>query len=235
MTRADYPRFDARVFPESPEIAKLVAGLPSAGRALFERGIPETLLGGIYHADPDLTVLARDERAPVLRFGTSGLSQAIGIDLATGEVVGVVDVPSRPTILVNATADTFTSTVQAMIGRFPYYAKDTGYEEIDKVAEELREIIRSIDEKAAVPGCYWPAFADDVQMGGFNTDEVLYWEDAMNEPDPPSRNLCAGPVAGRHYSIVVSELPEGIFQEMVDRGLVSVEKVVICHEHGTTC
>src|ERR1700730_584244 len=115
MTRADYPRFDARVFPESPEIAKLVAGLPSASRALFERGTPETLLGGIYHADPDLTVITKEERAPVLRFGTSGLSQAIGIDLATGKVVGVVvDVPSKPTILVNATADTFTSTVQAM-------------------------------------------------------------------------------------------------------------------------
>jgi hypothetical protein len=189
MTRADYPRFDTRVFPESPEIAKLVAGLPSASRALFERGIPVTLLGGIYHADPDLTVITREGRAPVLRFGTSGLSQAIGIDLATGEVVGVVvDVPPKPTILVNATADTFTSTVKAMIGRFPYYAKDAGYEEIDRVAEELREIIRSIDEKAAVPGCYWPAFVDDVQMGASNTEEVLYWEDAMNEPDPRSRN-----------------------------------------------
>jgi hypothetical protein len=156
-------------------MAKLVAGLPSASRALFERGIPETLLGR-YQADPDLTVLIRDGRAPVLRFGTSGLSQAIGIDLATEEVVGVADVPSKLTILVNATADTFTSTVQAMIGRFPYYAKDADYEEIDTVAEELRELIRSIDAKAAVPGCYWPAFVDDVQMGDFNTQDVLAWE-----------------------------------------------------------
>ena len=57
----------------------------------------------------------------------------MGIDLATGAVVGVADVPSRPTILVNTTAGTFTATVQAMIGRFPYYAKDAGYEEIDRV------------------------------------------------------------------------------------------------------
>ena len=201
MTRADYPRFATRVFPESPEIAKLVAGLPSASRALFQRGIPETLLGGRYHADPDLTVLTRGERAPVLRFGTSGLSQAIGIDLATGEVVAVADVSSRPAILVNTTAGTFTSTVQAMIARFPYYAKDASDEEIDRAAEELRELIRSIDEKAAVPGCYWPAFADDVRMGDFNTEDVLSWEDAMNKLDPPSRTLCAGPLLVR-YALV---------------------------------
>ncbi len=142
--------------------------------------------------------------------------------------------PSRPTILVNTTAGTFTATVQAMIGRFPYYAKDAGYEEIDRVAEELRELIRSIDEKAAVPGCYWPALVDDVQMGDFNTEAVRYWEDAMNNPDPRSRNLYAGPIAGGPGNIVVSESPAGTVHEMAGQGLVSVEKPVTLTPTSTT-
>ena len=68
-------------------------------------------------------------------------------------------------LLVNTAVDRFTLTVRAMTERFPYYAKTAEYEEMDGVAEELREIVRSIDEEAAVPGCYWPAFIDNVQDG----------------------------------------------------------------------
>jgi SUKH-4 immunity protein len=173
-----YPRFETRVFTEFPEVAKLVAGLPSVRRALFDDGIPKGLLGGRYTADPDLTILAREGHAPVVRFGTSGLSEAIGIDSANGNVIEVIDTPWKPTNLVNTTVALFTLTVRALIERFPYYAKDAEDEEIDSVAEELREIIRSIDAKAAVPGNYWPTFVDDVQMGDFNTADILALDQA---------------------------------------------------------
>jgi SUKH-4 immunity protein len=170
---AEHPRFETRVFARSPEVGELVADLPSVRRALFDDGVPKGFFGRRYSADPDLTILAWEGHAPVVRFGTSGLAGMIGIDSASGKVIRVIDVPCKPTILVNTTVALFTLTVRALIERFPYYAKDADDEEIDSVAEELREIIRSIDAEAAVPGSYWPAFVDDVQMGDFNTEDIL--------------------------------------------------------------
>jgi hypothetical protein len=174
VVNARYPIFKTRVFVVSPEIEELLKGLPSARYALLGGGIPQALVGGRYRADPGLSILERT--SPVLRFGTSGLSEAIGIDVSTGSVVEVVDVPSQPTNLVNTTLALFTQTVRALIERFPYYSRRAGYDEIDAVSEELRRIIRSIDPNAAASGSYWPGFADDVQMGDFNTEDVVEWE-----------------------------------------------------------
>lgn len=100
----------------------------------------------------------------------------LAIDLSNGHVIKVIDVPAKPMLLVNTTVDQFTLTVRAMTERFPYYAKTAEYEEMDRIAEELRGIVRSIDEKAAVPGCYWSAFIDDVQDGNFATEDILAWQ-----------------------------------------------------------
>lgn len=180
MAESGFPIFAARVFTETPEIAALLSDLPSARLALFEIGLPQSLLGGRYSADSGLSVLPREGRSPVVCFGSSGLFDAIGIDTANGNVVDVIKTPDKPVILDNATAMLFTRTVHALIDRFPYHAKDAGYEEVDAVSEELRGIIRSIDPKAAVPGCYWPSFVDDVQMGDFNTEDILSWERHSN-------------------------------------------------------
>jgi hypothetical protein len=90
-------------------------------------------------------------------------------------VLGVLDVPERPTILVNAAVDLFTGTVRGLFERFPYYGKNAEWAEIDSTCAELREIVRSIDPAAAAPGCYWPAFVDDVQMGDFSTEDIQAW------------------------------------------------------------
>jgi SUKH-4 immunity protein len=172
----EYPRFETQVFAASPEVAALFADLPAARHALFEEGIPKELFGGGYSADVDLTVHEWDGRAPIVRFGSSGLMEMLGIDLSNGHVIKVIDVPAKPMLLVNTTVDQFTLTVRAVTERFPYYAKTAEYEEMDRIAEELREIVRSIDEKAAVPGCYWPAFIDDVQDGNFATEDILAWQ-----------------------------------------------------------
>lgn len=169
------PRLQTRAFVESRQVAELLANMPVVSDVLFETGIPVDLVGGRYRADPTLTVLRREGDAPVVRFGTSGLAQAIGVDVGSANVLGILDVPQQPTILVNTTIDMFTRTVKALFERFPYYAKEAEWAEIDSVCAELREIVRSIDPEAAVPGCYWPGFVDDVQMGDFNTEDILAW------------------------------------------------------------
>lgn len=175
------PRFETLVFAESRQAAELAANLPAVNDAFFETGIPVALVGGRYRADPTLTVLRREGDASVVRFGTSGLAQAIGVDLGSANVLGILDVPQQPTILVNTTIDMFTRTVRALFQRFPYYEKGAEWAEIDSVCAELREIVRSIDPEAAAPGCYWPGFVDDVRMGDFNTEDILarYRRDAM--------------------------------------------------------
>jgi hypothetical protein len=97
------------------EITKLVANLPEIRRFLFEVGVPAVLLGGRYRADPVPTVLAQAGEGSVIRFGTSGLAQAIGVDVGSGHVLGVLDAPQRPTILVNSMVDLFTRTVRALL------------------------------------------------------------------------------------------------------------------------
>jgi hypothetical protein len=176
VANARFPAFRIRVFAGSPGIDALIKGVPSAQQALFEDGIPLALVGGRYEADSGLSVVGRADRAPVLRFGTSGLSHAVGIDVSTGNVVEVINDPSQQTNLINTRPVLFTQTVRALVERFPYYSRNAGYDEIDAVAKELRNIIRSIDPEAAVPGNYWPGFVDDVQMGDFSTDDVLEWE-----------------------------------------------------------
>lgn len=147
----EYPRFETRVFAELPEVAELVSQLPTVHRVLFEEGIPKRFLFRRYTADPELAILAWEGHAPVVRFGTSDLSEAIGVDVSTGHVIEVVDVPWRPTNLVNTTIEIFTRTIQALMNRFPYYSKYAEYDQIDSACEELREIIRSIDPQASAP------------------------------------------------------------------------------------
>lgn len=168
-----YPRFETQVFAELPEILELVSRLPGVRRALFVDGVPCEFLFKGYTADPALTVLAWAGHAPVIRFGTSGLSEAIGVDTATGYVVEVINGSWMQVNLVNTTVELFTHTIKALINRFPYYPRGAGYDQIDSACEDLREIIRSVDPEASVSSIYWPGWVDDVQMGDCGTEDVL--------------------------------------------------------------
>jgi hypothetical protein len=170
-----YPKFETTVFAESPEISELLAPLPSVRRALFEEGVPRRFLGDIYYADPCLTLVTIESNGVVVRFGSSGLRRAIGIDIATGNVIQVIDGRQKLTIPVNTALDLFTLTVKALIDRFPYYPKGADVEQIKSVCEDLRVIIRSIDPKAAAAGWYWPNLVDDMLMGDHGTEDILAW------------------------------------------------------------
>ena len=98
----------------------------------------------------------------------------------------------RPPLLVNSTLDQFIDSVHTVVDRFPFHSGDTkeGSElddpakeraraeqldsELDRAAENLTEILRSIDPAAvADESTFWRTFVDDVQMGDFATEDVL--------------------------------------------------------------
>ena len=86
---------------------------------------------------------------------------------APGHFVG------RPS-LVNSSLDQFIASVRAVSERFPFYSRDFLESEVDRVAEDLTEILRSIDRAAvADETTFWWTFVFDVRMGDFATEDVL--------------------------------------------------------------
>jgi hypothetical protein len=161
------------VFVESKTIAELLRDLPSVRHALFVAGVPKSFIGRRYTVDSNITPLERERGQPLVRFGSSGLAGAICVDFMNGHVVEVVAARGSEQLFVNASIGQFTQTVKAMIDRFPYYGQEATDDEIDRVAGELLDMIRSIDPEAAVPNRYWSTFADDVQMGDLSTGAIL--------------------------------------------------------------
>ncbi|MGH3222726.1 MAG: SUKH-4 family immunity protein [Streptosporangiaceae bacterium] len=135
--------------------------------------MPKGFIGRRYAADSSLVLLERPGSEAILRFGSSGLADVIGIDLATGHVVEIINAPHSAPLFVNTSIEQFVRTVRAIINRFPYYDSDADEYEIQTVANELREIIRHIDLEAAVPDRYWSTFVDDVEIGDLSTEAIL--------------------------------------------------------------
>lgn len=140
---------------------------------MFIDGVPACFIGRMYSADSGVSILERAGDEPILRFGSSGLSDAIGVDLATGQVVDVINARGCPLLFVNASVEQFTRTVRTLIERFPYYDRDASDAEMETVANELLEIVRRIDPEAAIPDRYWSTFVDDVAIGDLSTEAVL--------------------------------------------------------------
>ena len=166
-------RYESHVFAESPPLKDLLQHLPSVRRALFIDGVPEKFIAHRYRADSDVTLLRRQGEDAVLRFGSSGLSDAVGIHLSTGNVVEEVNAREFPLYFVNTSIEKFVLTVKAVMDRFPYYDQDATDGEIEVAAADLRDIITHIDFPAMVPDRYWSTFADDVENGDMSTEEIL--------------------------------------------------------------
>jgi hypothetical protein len=171
-----YPTFEPVVFCESAEIRARLDRLPEAQDALFVSGLPKEFFYHDYHAD-DALALVQTDRGRLIRFASSGLADAIGIDPRTGEVVYVVNVRGAPTGFVNSSLPQFTRTVKEVIERFPYYAAHAPDDEIESASNSLQSIIRSIDPTALVPGRFWSTFIADVEIGDLSTEDVLAADD----------------------------------------------------------
>jgi SUKH-4 immunity protein len=175
-----YLIYQSYVFAEPSGLRDLLRHSPSIWQALFIDGVPKSFIGRRYTANASVTLLERQLNEKILCFGTSGLSDVIGVDLTTGHVVEVLNARGSPLLFVNTSIDQFTHTVKAVISRFPYYDHDATDEEIQAAATDLREIIRFIDSAAMAPDRYWSTFADDVEIGDLSTEAILAIDKRMN-------------------------------------------------------
>jgi SUKH-4 immunity protein of toxin-antitoxin system len=168
---------------------------------LVNKGVPKDLLG-TYNAAHELTLLEVPDYGPLVCFSITG-EDRLCQDPHTGAIVyigympaGIVDLRPGflvgPPGLVNSSLDQFIASVRAVVERFPFYNLDTGEgddlddpasararaeqhdSEVDRAAEDLTEILRSIDRAAvADETTFWWSFVFDVQMGDFATEDVL--------------------------------------------------------------
>lgn len=166
-------RYESHVFPEPKALKDLLEHSQPVRRALFVDGVPKNFIGPRYRAASNVTILNRHDGDRILRFGSSGLSDAIGVQLATGNVVDVINVRGFPLLFVNTSIEQFALTVKAVVGRFPYYNESATDEEIEAAAADVKGMIRRIDPAAVVPDRYWSTFVDDMEMGDLSTEEVL--------------------------------------------------------------
>ncbi len=172
---------ESYIFAEPVSLREVVADAPQIQHALFVAGIPKGFIGRRYQSDPAVSILELPGHGRILRFGTAVLAAAIGVELATGHVVAVLNVPIPVPLFTNTSIDQFTQTVKEVISRFPYYDQDATYDEIDGVAQELLNIIKRIDPEAAIPDRYWSTFVDDVAIGDLSTEAILEIAKKRNE------------------------------------------------------
>lgn len=139
---------------------------------LFEVGVPEHFIGRRFRLDSELALI-HIKSGPVLRFGTTGLSAAVGVEAYTGHVIEVLEIPNSPGLFINTSLASFVATLEAVAGRFPFYDSDDDEDELESASDDVLRIIRSIDPSAAQPDRYWSTFVDDMRIGDLATGEVL--------------------------------------------------------------
>ncbi|MGW1759207.1 SUKH-4 family immunity protein [Streptomyces mirabilis] len=158
------PEFTLIHIESSPEVP------PHIARELLEAGIPGGLIGYEYRPLPEAVFLDGIRGSGLVAIATSGLLGRICVDVATGELVHIPKVESAAVTHVNRELDLFTRCVAGVIDRFPFYEEDE--EVFEEVADEVREIIVTIDDTAMVHNGFWDGICEDVAMGDYSN-----WDD----------------------------------------------------------
>lgn len=165
--------FELHVFAEPEDMVTPLKAVSSVRYALFVAGVPRCFIGRRYTADTTLTLLPRGGGEPLARFGSSGLADAMCVDVTTGRVVEIINSPAAKPLFVNTSIEQFTRTVKVLVDRFPYYGQEAPDYEIDQVADELQDLITRIDPEASLPDRYWSTFVDDARIGDLSTEAIL--------------------------------------------------------------
>lgn len=163
----------ARRTPSRPPWLGKDSGISAeALHTLFEEGVPEHFIGRMFRLDEE-PAMTRSTRGPVLRFGTTGLSAAVGVEVDTGHVVEVLDIPDPPVLFINTSLASFVDTLEAVAQRFPFYDSDDDEDEVGSTSDDVLRIVRRIDPPAAEPDRYWSTFVDDMRIGDLTTEAIL--------------------------------------------------------------
>lgn len=160
------------VFPKPLDAEERLRYLPDVRDLLFVSGIPTSFLRRRYQSDPSVSFVGLPGGGWMLRFGTTGSGNAVGVDLQNGAVIEVLDLPNSPNLFVNSSLRQFANTVIAVSSRYPYYDQDADLEEREAVAGDILGVIREIDPEAAVPDRFWSTFVDDMEIGDLSTQDI---------------------------------------------------------------
>jgi hypothetical protein len=154
-----------------PEYAVVGIGCSSVVPAeiagdLRQIGIPVGLIGYEYRPLTEATLLSGVGESGLVVFGTSGLFGRLGIDVASRRVVQIPKIESAAAWHVNRDLGTFHQCVAAVIARFPFYEEDED-DRFEKVADELRQLLATLDDTALAHNGLWETLCDDVAMGTY--------------------------------------------------------------------
>ena len=151
--------------------------------------VPVRVLGGsVFRADVRATDIVRPDGSSLLRFGATRLSSALTLQPSTGEVVWINDAEAtvwrgRPVpwseVVANSSLELFVETARVVTARFPFYERRAamdGDAQCAAAATDLRRLIAAVDAPATSEGGLWSTFADDVETGDFDTEQVIQGE-----------------------------------------------------------
>jgi hypothetical protein len=136
--------------------------------------IPKRFFG--YSAAEQVSRVNLPSRGPLVRFGTWGPFVGMYVDPSTNEVFSSVERPLTAPRLVNSTLKHFGETVKAVLAMFPLYSREAELEERQAVAAKVADVIARIDAVASTPDTFWSTFIDDLVIGDFATEDIL-WSD----------------------------------------------------------
>ncbi|GAA1962400.1 SUKH-4 family immunity protein [Kitasatospora viridis] len=144
----------------SPEVPAEIAA------DLRQFGVPAGLIGYEYRSLAEATVLSGIDGSRVVVFGTSGLFGLVAIDVTSRRIVHIPAPESSTVNHVNRDLGAFHRCVAAAIARFPFYEEgeeDRG----DEAADDLRELLATLDDTALAHNGLWETLCDDIAMGDY--------------------------------------------------------------------
>ena len=165
------PGFELVTFPFDPALQ--ADGIDrDVRRSLAVEGVPREFFGRRYTAAAVLTPMRVPPNTHLILFGSVMGFGAIGVDAIGGRVFDLSP-PGLPTF-VNSSLAQFTETVKRLIDRFPFYDRSANDEAVERVGEELTNIVGGIDPGALTVDQFWSTFLDDViLLRDFATEDVL--------------------------------------------------------------
>jgi hypothetical protein len=163
----EWPRFEPAAFSGWDSVPDEVR------KALIAARVPQRFFGRRYSALAEPILVAYPNGTSLVRFGQTMVYGGIYLNPSTGEVLELVDHPGATPLPVNTTLDRFTTTVEKVLGMFPFYSDNSELEDRVRVAKEIGAAIRQIDPFALSPDSFWATFLDDVINGDFATEDVV--------------------------------------------------------------
>ena len=138
---------------------------------LRQTGVPAGLIGYEYRPLAEAAVLDGFGECGVVVFGSCSLFGLIGIDVASRLIVHIPSTEASVVNHVNRDLGAFHQCVAATIARFPFY-EEHEEDRFDQAADDLRELLASLDATALAHNGFWETLCDDVAMGDYAN-----WED----------------------------------------------------------